>query len=224
MSNCVSPGAIEKGATDGQTQYVKDLVAALKAAVTTKPPVKGMARVKGGKGRRRKETFDTTGTEAERAAADTAKAEKDASWGLLEPLHGLLGPVVDIVKPMVSTQLIITVLLVLLLQAWFFGPSRRSTGAAFPLSGPERLAAYETMWQREDAELWDWLEERVGLDMDTKLGQFQQDEAREARQRVAKGKAMGRRLVAERMSERQVDDAIRAVSYTHLTLPTIYSV
>jgi len=32
------------------------------------------------------------------------------------------------------------------------------------ISTPERLAAYEEIWKREESELWEWLEERVGMD------------------------------------------------------------
>lgn len=106
---------------------------------------------------------------------------------------------------MVSSQMVIAILVLLLAQAWFFGSSRRSGGVGFPITGPERLAAYEAIWQKEEADLWEWLEDRVGLD-DGLLGRDQLGR----RQQVLKSHGMGRKLTDERMSERQMNDAIRS--------------
>ena len=66
-------GPIEKGANDGQIEYVKALVAALNAAVTTKPPVKGTARK--GKRKGKKEVFDAEEANAQRSASIAAEKE-----------------------------------------------------------------------------------------------------------------------------------------------------
>jgi len=87
---------------------------------------------------------------------------------------------------------------------WFFAarlPSSGSGGVSFGGSG-ERAAAYEELWRREESELWDWLEDRVGLDG---LHAPKIDD----RQKVLSAREMGRRLESEDMRGREVDDAIR---------------
>jgi len=179
-------------------------VAAVKAAVTTKPPVKGQPRGKG-KGKRRKETFDTAGAETERASTEATKADQAVSWGPLEPVRGLLEPIVSIFKPFISTQLVIGVLVLLLAQSWLFGSGRRNTGVGYPLTQPERLAAYEAMWQREEADLWDWLEGRVGLED----GIPKQQDSLLTRQKAIKSNAMGRKIDQLVMKQGQAEDAMR---------------
>jgi hypothetical protein len=88
------------------------------------------------------------------------------------------------------------------MYSWFFSaraPTARGVGFSGP---PERVAAYEELWRREESELWDWLEDRVGVE-----GMYAPkiDE----RQKVLSAKEMGRRLESEGMKARQVDDAIR---------------
>jgi hypothetical protein len=197
-------GPIEKGANDGQIEYVKALVAALNAAVTTKPPVKGTARK--GKRKGKKEVFDADEANAQRSAA--VAAEKEASnWGLLEPLHQALSPVISILNPFMNAQVVIAVLTVLLLFTWVNPPRRSGMGVAFPgYTSPERIAAYEEIWRREESNLWDWLEDRVGLD-----GIFvpSGDGEQKDRQKVLAARNMGKKVEEDRMSERQMDDAIR---------------
>lgn len=93
-------------------------------------------------------------------------------------------------------------LFTLLMYSWFFS-SRAPTSRGVGFSGPpERVAAYGELWRREESELWDWLEDRVGME-----GMYAPkiDE----RQKVLSAKEMGRRLESEGMRGRQVDDAIR---------------
>ncbi|GAM90373.1 hypothetical protein ANO11243_084160 [Dothideomycetidae sp. 11243] len=192
-------GPIEKGANDGQTSYVNSLIASLRAAVTTRAPVKGMARGKKGK-RKGRETFDTVGTDAELGKTGGGKIQ-DENWGLLEPLRPFLSPFTDLLQPMISPQVVIAVLLLLLVQSWFFpslGWRRSSVGLAG--TGPERLAAYEALWAREEAELWDWLEERTGLDQGLL--------AVEQGQKVL-AKAMNKKVKEKSMELREMDEAIR---------------
>ena len=72
---------------------------------------------------------------------------------------------------------------------------------------PQRIAAYEVVWRREDSDLWDWMEERLGVaypvgERDAKaVGQARA--VREKIERKGKGKKGGR------MSEREVEEAIR---------------
>lgn len=193
---------------------MKDIVTALKASVTTKPPVRGMARGKG-KAKRRKETFDADGTLAEQEADNAAGARKEeANWGLLEPLRGLLEPFVSIFKPLFTSQVIITVLCILVAWLWFSTP-RRNSGLGFPGVGtPERLAAYEEIWRREESELWDWLEDKVGLDH---LYAPSLD-AQKQRQKIMSSKKLSKKMDDKRMNERQVDEAIRVTEERLLAL------
>jgi hypothetical protein len=87
---------------------------------------------------------------------------------------------------------------------WFFAarsPRAGSAGMSYGGSG-ERAVAYEELWRREESELWDWLEDRVGLNG---LHAPKIDD----RQKVLSAKEMGRRLESESMRGREVDDAIR---------------
>ncbi|KAK5128029.1 hypothetical protein LTR85_005146 [Meristemomyces frigidus] len=196
-------GPIEKGANDGQIEYVKAIIIALKAAVTTKPPVKGVARK--GKRKGKKEVFDVEVANAERTTS-VAPDQKPMTWGPLEPLHQILDIVGSMVRPFITSQVIIAVLFTLLLYNWVTG-LRAGTGVGLSgFSSPQRLAAYEEMWRRDESELWDWLEDRVGLDhlYAPSLNKDQQD-----RQTTLNARTMAKKLDAERMSDRQMDDAIR---------------
>lgn len=118
----------------------------------------------------------------------------------------------------------------LLVAAWFgfgFPPSRDSStysqhpahmGAYFP----DRVAAYEEMWRREDSELWEWLEERVGvgrlsnggLGGDGRGPSAAASSASAAAFAAKKKKAVEPRTLEERIREekmdgRQVEEAIR---------------
>ena len=179
---------------------MKALVAALNAAVTTKPPVKGIARK--GKRKGKKEVFDAEGANAQRQASVAAE-NQTSNWGPLEPLHGVLSPL----EPFLNSQVFVAVLMALLLFTWINPPRRGGMSVAFPgYTPPERIAAYEEIWRREESSLWDWLDDRVGLD-----GIFvpSGDSQSKDRQKVLAARNMGKRVEEARMSERQMDDAIR---------------
>ena len=194
-------GPIEKGANDGQIEYVKSLVAAIKAAVTTKPPVKGVARK--GKRKGKREVYDSDGAVAQREVS-AAPEPKASDWGVFEILRPILGPFTNLLSPVITSQTIIAVLFALLIYTWINPPTPRS-GLAYPgTATSDRLAAYEELWRREESNLWDWLEDRVGLDSIYAPGS-----EGGGKQKVMAAKGMGRKLADERMSERQMDDAIR---------------
>ena len=200
----LTPGPIEKGANDGQIEYVKALVGALNAAVTTKPPVKGTARK--GKRKGKKEVFDAEEANAQRSASIAAEKET-SNWGPLEPLHAALSPLISILDPFLNTQVVIAVLAAMLLFTWINPPRRGGMDVAFPgYTSPERIAAYEEIWRREESNLWDWLEDRVGLDgIFVPSGDGQQKD----RQKVLAARNMGKKVDENRVRERQMDDAIR---------------
>jgi len=177
-------------------KHAKDLVASLKAAVSSRRPTvtpTGKGKKKGRKGRESKSVSKTTD-----GASDSKPESED--WGLLEPLHGLLGPILDIIKPLLTGNILYGLLVGLLVASWFrFGLSGSSGNRDMAFFGsPERVAAYEEIWRREESELWEWLEERVGMDRLRDVGSM----------RVEK-QEVDERLQNERMEERQVDAAIR---------------
>ncbi|KAL3420046.1 GRAM domain-containing protein [Phlyctema vagabunda] len=193
-------GPIEKGANDGQVKYAKDIVASLKATLssrrgTTTPVAGGKGKKKGRKGRENKgESGSTT------VGVRTSKPASD-DWGFAEPLHGILGPFVDILKPLFSGNIMYGLLLGVLVASWFgFGFTGRNSASkdmAF-FKTPERIAAYEAIWKREESELWDWLEERVSM-----------DRIHENKKRPIRAKDVEERLRDEKMDARAVEDAIR---------------
>lgn len=202
-------GPIEKGANDGQIQYVKDLVASLRAAVAAKAPA--ASRGPGGKkgrSRRREKEVESMPIKS----ADASKAETQSDWGPFELLRGPLEPITSILGPMISAQVVIGFLIFLLAYSWFWPSSRSGNSLGFPITTPDRLAAYEEIWRREESELWDWLEDRVGLMDGVPVARYGSDNKQE-RQKVLARKAMGKRMGAlakeGKMAQGQVDDAIR---------------
>ncbi|RMZ23952.1 hypothetical protein D0859_12002 [Hortaea werneckii] len=193
-------GPIEKGANDGQIDYVNSLIASLKAAVSSKPNAKGGAK----KGKRKVKKGNAS-DDAVAAKESTVAEKKRADWGMLEPLHQILEPLHALLRPFINSQVVIAVLFALLIYTWII-PPRVGTGVGMPgYSTPQRLAAYEELWRREESELWDWLEDRVGLDH-----MYAPDNAmREDRQKVLNARGMGRRLEDESMNEHQMDEAVR---------------
>lgn len=199
-------GPIEKGAGDGQIQYIKDIVAALRAAVAAKAAPVG--RVTGKKGKSRRRDKEASEQAAAVATLAEAKTEAQSDWGLFEPVRLIFEPIGQIFGPMISPQVIIGILMLLLAYSWLW-PSRSSNSLGFPITTPDRLAAYEEIWRREESELWDWLEDRVGLHDGVPMARYGDPEKAE-RQKVLARKVMSKKLAgSERMREGQVEDAIR---------------
>lgn len=161
----------------------------------TKPPVKGTARK--GKRRDKKEVFDVDAAVAKREAI--AAVQQSSGWGPLEPVRQILDPIGSIIGPLITSQVIIIALSLLLAYSWFFSSGRGSAAVGSHGYTPERMAAYEAIWQREENALWDWLDDRVGLG----------DGILPDRQKILRAKDMGKKLDDERMEGRQMDEAIR---------------
>ena len=208
-------GPIEKGATDGQMTYGNDLVKAMKAAVTSRPrtATNGSKMVKGGKKKKKSEK----GAGAQVKSQDASQSGE--SWGLLEPLRSIFGPVVDIISP-VSGPLAIGIIILLLFTIWFRRPAGSKSGSGYVgYPNAARLAAYEEMWRNEESDLWQWLEDRVGIDglaLNLSPDEKETGAARQAakarakeRQKVLRSKDADARLNEERMSEREMEEAIR---------------
>lgn len=121
-------------------------------------------------------------------------------WGLLEPLHGIFGPIFDILGPLLTGNMLYGLFVGLLVASWFrfgFTGKNREVSMGF-LGTPERVAAYEEMWRREESELWEWLEDRVGMERVREVGKMR-----------VEAKTVEDRLKDEKMEEREVDAAIR---------------
>ncbi|KAI9719643.1 MAG: hypothetical protein M1812_003414 [Candelaria pacifica] len=216
-------GPIEKGAGDGQLTYAKDIIALLRSTVSSKGPRQaplGGVKAKG-RGRRKKDASDATikhvsGTQ-DRANQPRTQQNED-NWGVLAPLKSILEPVVDIVKPLVSVNMVLGALVAFLLFNWLRRPSPSNQSAGIGFSGlgtPQRIAAYEEMWRREESNLWDWLEDRIGMEGSAFPAMSADDhsslKARKKREKALKGRNIQSKLMeAERtMNEREVDEAIR---------------
>jgi hypothetical protein len=209
-------GPIEKGAIDGQTTFGTELVKALKVGVVPRGRTNGAGK---GKGRRKKgdaaSNDDASGTSS-KAAVDTPSS-KTESWGLLEPIRGLLEPVTDILKPLWSGNIAFLFVGLLLYLAFFRSPSTSRLGHDVGFTGlnlPQRLAAYEEMWRREESELWNWLEDRVGMDgMAFPVLHHRAPQAhashRSTRVSPADERDLMARLREEQVSDREMDHAIR---------------
>ena len=202
-------GPIEKGAKDGQTQYCKDLFASLKSAVSSRPRAAGPGGAKGKKKKAKGKQEEPS--KASNESSGGSPPSKTEDWGVFEPLRCILGPVVDILKPVLGGNLLYGLLFGLLLSSWFgIGFNNRPAGHGYNpdvafRGRPERAVAYEEMWRREESELWDWLEERVGLhrmSQDAPPPPF-------IRRRVMEPRVVERKVREDRMSEREVEEAIR---------------
>lgn len=197
-------GPITSGANEGQTTYCTDLCTSLKAAVSSRPRSGtgsnrgGSKKKKARKGRAARATADSD---------DSTKLTKHVQkpdWGMFEMLRPVLGPLADILSPLLTGNVVYGLLVGLLLASWLgIGLPGSKTQRAVGMYGyPDRLAAYEEMWRREESELWDWLEDRVGLE---RLHEGRMP----TRNKPAQARTMEEKLREERMDEREVQEAIR---------------
>lgn len=157
-------GAIEKGANDGQLTYANDLIKALRLGLSSRPRTM-TSTSKGKKVRKRKSEGDALKS----GSVDGTSASKASTWGLLEPLRRLFTPVLEICKPLFSLQSLVGLLVFLLIISWFGNSRHRHASPqlgflALRPDNAKRMAAYEEIWRTEESALWDWLEERIGMD------------------------------------------------------------
>ncbi|RMD40432.1 hypothetical protein DV735_g4696, partial [Chaetothyriales sp. CBS 134920] len=185
--------AIEKGAKEGQQQYGDSLIKALKA---------NLGRARG--------------------MTSSSKVTPE-NWALLEPFRPYLGPVVSIVRSVVKLEYVVAMLFIMVLMLWFSKSSSvRGLGPYAGFDSAHKLADYDEMWRKEETALWDWLEQRAGLD--TALLQKQSisqgerakaDAARQQkakqiqRQAVLKGKDVEARLREEKMTQHEMEQALK---------------
>lgn len=186
----------------------------MKAGVTSRPRAStNGSKIK--KGKRRKDDAGSTKTAPLNDKPTVGVQQQHDSWGLFEPLHGILGPVVDICSPIINPNMIIGLLLFIILVNWLRGPKVASSGSlGYPgMSTPQRIAAYEEIWRKEESDLWDWLEERIGMQgiayPDSSNDREVVAQARRQRETTLKGKGMRKALADVKMSDREVDHAIK---------------
>ncbi|KKK24392.1 hypothetical protein AOCH_001456 [Aspergillus ochraceoroseus] len=210
-------GPIEKGAMDGQTTFGNDLITAIKLAVAPRGRASGAKSGTKGKGRRKKGELVTEETSATVSqAVNDASAQKAESWGVFGPLRPFLGPISSIFNPLWNGNTALLVIVVLLFMLIFRGPSSppaMSYDISYPAyTLPQRLAAYEEMWRREESELWNWLEDRVGLDGLSYPAVHKASEPRmpqKSGRRPQSERDLRDTLSEENMSDREMNQAIR---------------
>ncbi|KAG6002879.1 hypothetical protein E4U21_002701 [Claviceps maximensis] len=205
---CWLKGTIEKNVNDGQAQYCKELFVALKSAVSARvrSGTGSGGNVKGKKKLKRSKALQSV-LNTDKKKSSKSDAEKQ-NWGPLEPLRGIVEPVIDVLQPVLTANVMYGLLVGLIVAMWFgFGTSSKSNSSFGPDIGygyyaPGRQAAYEEMWRKQDSELWEWLEERVGMD---RLSHDQPN----GRKRGIEHRTVEEKLQEERMDEREIQEAIR---------------
>lgn len=207
-------GPIEKGAIDGQGTFGNDIVKALQAAVVPR------GRATGGRGKGKRKKGDPAGRESTTTTsmkvATDSNTGKGESWGLFEPVRPILEPFTSILSPLWSGNVAILLILILMYMAFFRSPSSSSLAHPGGCSGhglPQRLAAYEEMWRREETELWNWIEDRVGMDGMVFPNAYRAPEPHPSRRssggNAADERELASRLREEKVSDREMDHAIR---------------
>lgn len=186
--------------------YCKDIFAGLRTAVSSRGR-SGTGPNGAGKSKKKLKKGKTPQSSLEGSAQTLPEAAKKQSWGALEPVRPILEPVTDLLKPLLTGNVMYGLLVGLLVSTWFgFGLSPRKNvsqyGPQFGIYGPDRIAAYEEMWRREDSELWDWLEDRIGLD------RLSSDPIN-ARKKLTETRSLEESMREERMEAREVEEAIR---------------
>ncbi|KAJ9612396.1 hypothetical protein H2200_003993 [Cladophialophora chaetospira] len=213
-------GPIEKGAADGQQQYGDGIMKVLKAAVSGRP--RGTTNAsKGSKLTKKKRKGEKKAREEK---PDEAKKQAP-NWGVFEPLRGPLTPVTDILRPVLKMEAVVAILCVVVMLLWFRGPSS-STQLGPYRSQPQRFAAYETLWTKDETEFWDWLESRANIDTvvlreqsaanqrrnKKEAGDIAKQRLKQQRQKRAKSSSsqdVEAKIKEEKISQREMENAIR---------------
>lgn len=205
------------------------MVKSLKALVVARGRAASGGRFKGRrkKGGAAAREASTTGSLKIVADGNTRQPE---SWGLFEPVRPILEPVTSMLKPLWSGNVVILVVGLLLYMMFFRTPSSSSmlsNDIGCPgLSLPQRLAAYDEMWRREESELWNWLEDRVGMDgmvfpsLNHRMPESNAGH-RSFRVNAADERDLVARLREEKVSDREMDHAIRTTRQRLETLEEI---
>lgn len=237
-------GPIEKGANDGQQTYGDQLVKALKGAVSGRP--RGTTNASKGSKLTKKRRKGEKKSKEEKIE-DEIKKQHTPNWGLFEPLRGPLTPVTDILRPVLKMEAVVAILCVMVVLLWLRGPvkSTQLAGSSGTFrTHSERLAMYDSLWAREENDFWDWLESRANVDTvvlreqsapknkhDTATTKQQQQQQLLRRQKQSRSKSnpsssnaaqgVEARLKAEKINEREMEDAIRIAKERLEVLETV---
>ncbi|KAK6505757.1 hypothetical protein TWF481_007649 [Arthrobotrys musiformis] len=199
-------GPIEKGASDGQISYTKDLLNALRREFAPKKAGAAGAGGKGGKRKRKAGGDAAAATAATAAPVQSSSATAAQKWGMLAPV---MEPVTSLVGEFgagILVTLVIVMISMSLSRAIFGDPvGGRERG----LRKTEREVLAE-MWMREEAGLWEWLEDRTGVDevltpFDERVGRRYEWEGTAMKEGIRRQSER----VDSRMAERMVDEGIR---------------
>lgn len=170
------------------------------------------------KGKRKRAGVELPKKPQAQEITEPPKLQETENWGLFEPLRGILGPVVDIFGSLVSKNMVIGLLSILVILTWLWNSTPGSKGRVGlqGISSPERLAAYEELWRREEHSLWDWLEERIGMEgvaypTSGAIDQEALQKARKQREQSLKNRHFEAHMVDETIDEREFAQAIRAM-------------
>lgn len=170
------------------------------------------------KGKRKRAGVELPKKPQAQQITEPPKLQQIENWGLFEPLRGILGPVVDIFSSLVSKNMVIGLLSILVILTWLWSSTPGSKGPVGlqGISTPERLAAYEEIWRREEHSLWDWLEERIGMEgvaypTSGAIDQEALQKARKQREQSLKNRHFEAHMVDETIDGREFAQAIRAM-------------
>ncbi|RKF58743.1 putative membrane protein C20F10.07 [Erysiphe neolycopersici] len=188
-------GPIEKGAADGQSQYARDIITALKNTLSSSRGITVTAS-KGKKSRRKGKEGQLLSRVPDRTSNPKSRLK---DWMIS---HEFLEPFLGILRPLLTGNIMYGLLVGLLVASWFrFGLVKNGSDVpeAHWHGSPERLAAYEEIWRKEESELWKWLEDRVGMEL-----------LRDIDSMPIERRRMDRKLQEETlMQEREIEDAIK---------------
>lgn len=170
------------------------------------------------KGKRKRAGVELPKKPQAQEITEPPKLQQTENWGLFEPLRGILGPVVDIFSSLVSKNMVIGLLSILVILTWLWSstPGSKERVGLQGIPTPERLAAYEEIWRREEHSLWDWLEERIGMEgvaypTSGATDQEALQKARKQREQSLKNRHYEAHMVGETIDEREFTQAIRAM-------------
>lgn len=192
------------------------MFAAIHAALPSRPRA---GTGNGAAGRSKKKSRKGAVTEASPAAKAIVPPPKVTNWGLFEPIRPILEPLIDILKPLLTGNIMYGLLVGLLVAAWFsFGSQSSSNSTISHSEGhpmhigfhtyPDRIAAYEEMWRREESQLWEWLEERVHLGRMTGDHLAFESGSPGIRHKPIDPRTLEERLREEKMDEAEIQEAI----------------
>lgn len=170
------------------------------------------------KGKRKRAVVELPKKPQAQEIIEPPNLQQNKNWGALKPLHDILGPVMDIFSSLVSKNMVIGFLSVLVIITWLWSsmPTSRGLKGLPGMPTPERLAAYEEIWRKEENSLWDWLEERIGMEgvaypTSRAVDQEALQKARNQRELSLKNRRFEAQMVDESIDEQEFSQAIRTM-------------